>query len=67
MTRELVHISTWREREDALYCAAQWEGADDVAFFCCQVSSVDVSGKKLNYEGGDSLSYDTLLLATGST
>ena len=42
------------------------EGAD-VAFFCCQVSSVDVSGKKLNYEGGDSLSYDTLLLATGST
>ena len=46
--------------------AACWEGAD-VVLFRCQVSSVDVAGKKLNFEGGDSLSYDTLLLATGST
>ena len=34
---------------------------------CMQVAGVDVSGKKVVFTNGGSQSYDTLMLATGST
>jgi len=34
--------------------------------FDLQATGVDLEGKKVNFADGESVSYDTLLLATGS-
>ena len=40
--------------------------ANSPTAFGLQATGVDVEGKKVNFSDGEAVSYDTLLLATGS-